>query len=150
MNKDLSTALREEILGLVSTQRLGVIATHGAAHLHCSLVGIDVSRDLKSMLFATPRTTRKYENISTNDRVSVLVDNRSNTPEDFRNAMAVTVWGKAEEYPKNPDGRLLRAYLKKHPYLREFVFSPQCALMRIRVERYILVRRFQEVLELRP
>ena len=150
MNDHLQSTLRTEIAALAESQRLGVIATHGTGHPHCSLVGIDISKDLKSLLFATPRTTRKFENISTNAKVSVLLDNRSNTPGDFRNAIAVTVWGEAEEFAKNPEGRMLKAYLKKHPYLREFVFSPQCALMRVRVERYILVRRFQEVLELRP
>jgi hypothetical protein len=39
-------------------------------------------------------------------------------------------------------------YLGKHPYLEGFVTSPTCALLRIKVEKYIVVTRFQEVREI--
>jgi hypothetical protein len=39
-------------------------------------------------------------------------------------------------------------YLQKHPNLREFISDPNCALMEIKVDKYMLVSRFQEVMEL--
>jgi len=42
---------------------------------------------------------------------------------------------------------LAKMYLAKHPHLKEFVTSPTCALVKIRVDVYYLVWRFQNVLE---
>jgi hypothetical protein len=43
----------------------------------------------------------------------------------------------------------MKVYLGKHPHLEEFVTSPTCALLRIKVEKYIVVTRFQEVREIK-
>jgi hypothetical protein len=40
-------------------------------------------------------------------------------------------------------------YLTKHPYLDAFAHSPSCEFIDIRVERYIMVERFQNVTEYR-
>jgi len=44
--------------------------------------------------------------------------------------------------------RFQKLYLSKHPYLKEFVSSPTCALLRMDVETYYVVRQFQNVMEL--
>ena len=77
----------------------------------------------------------------------MLVDNRSNKTSDFRKAMAVGALGRAEEIDDYEEDKVLEIYLAKHPHLKEFVRSPSCALLRIRVERYYLVSRFQNVTE---
>jgi hypothetical protein len=41
-----------------------------------------------------------------------------------------------------------KLYLSKHPYLKEFVSSPTCALLRMDVETYYVVHQFQNVMEL--
>jgi len=43
----------------------------------------------------------------------------------------------------------LKVYLEKHPNLEEFVTGPNCALLRIKVDKYIVVTRFQEVREIK-
>ena len=63
---------------------------------------------------------------------------------------AVTVLGQAEEMHGTELKQLLPVYLDRHPYLRDFVTSPTCALFRVKVERYILVTRFQDVREIFP
>ena len=45
--------------------------------------------------------------------------------------------------------RYLPLYLAKHPALTDFVSAPSCALLLISVERYIRVKKFQRVSELR-
>ena len=45
-------------------------------------------------------------------------------------------------------GPLAQIFLGKHPHLEDFIRSPDCAIVRIQVEKYYLVRRFQEVVEL--
>ena len=106
-------------------------------------------RDLRGLVFATPRATRKFENLTADPRASMLIDNRSNQVSDFREAMAVTAVGRVKELSGNQKSRTLKLYLGKHPYLKEFVESPACALLQLEVHTYILVERFQKVLEWR-
>jgi hypothetical protein len=103
---------------------------------------------MKQIVFATTRSTRKYENLTADPRVSLLIDNRSNRDADIHEATAVTATGQAEELAGPDRERFLRLYLETHPYLEHFVNSPTCALLRVRVQTYYLVNRFQEVMEL--
>jgi hypothetical protein len=81
-------------------------------------------------------------------RIALLVDNRSNQDSDFHNAIAVTALGNAKEVKESERDRFLKLYLAKHPYLEEFVNSPTCALLKVSVDRYYMVNRFQKVMEL--
>jgi hypothetical protein len=80
----------------------------------------------------------------------MLVDSRTNREAEFHKAEAVTITGKATEVSKQIRNKYLRIYLRKHPELKGFVCSPNCALLRLKVDRYYLVSRFQEVMEIRP
>ncbi len=80
--------------------------------------------------------------------MALLVDNRSNKDTDFHRAIAVTALGKAEEAKESERDRFLKLYLAKHPYLEDFVMSPTCALLKISVDKYHMVSRFQNVMEL--
>jgi hypothetical protein len=62
--------------------------------------------------------------------------------------MAATAIGTVHEVRKAKNSRLIRIYVDKHPQLEEFVWSPTCAVLDIRVERYCVVERFQHVTEL--
>lgn len=140
----LNKALRE----LLRTQQLAVLATQGGGQPYGSLVAFVATDDLKHLLFATTRATRKYANLLTESRVAIVVDNRSNRDSDFHEALAVTVMGKAQEVKGSERDRLIELYLSKHPYLEEFVMAPTCALLRVTVDRYYMVSRFQNVMEL--
>jgi len=133
---------------LLNSQPLAVLATQGDGQPYTNLVAFTFSQDLQSLFFATSQSTRKFANLSADPRVSMLVDNRTNNPSDFRWAKAVTVTGKAEKIDKEKEAAITEAYLDKHPHLKDFLESPSCALIRIRVETYFLVTRFQEVMEI--
>ena len=143
-----ASQLRKTLKDLFASQRLGVLATYGRGQPYNSLVAFAATNDLKHLLFGTTRATRKYANLSTESRVALLVDNRSNQDTDFHRAIAVTALGKAEEVKASERNRLLKLYLAKHPYLEEFVNSPTCALLKVSVDRYYMVNRFQNVMEL--
>jgi len=104
------------------------------------------SDDLKYLLFATTRATRKYANLMADSRVGLLVDNRTNEARDFAEATALTALGQAWELHGAERQLFLKVYLKKHPYLEKFVTAPTCALLRVKVEKYILAS-FQDVRE---
>lgn len=137
-----------ELKALFASQGLAVLSTHDHGQPYCSLVAFASSDDLKSLVFATTRATRKYANIDEDSRVSMLVDNRSNRVADFHEAMAVTATGHAGEVVGPEKDSLLKLYLAKHPHLEDFVMSPTCALMRLEVVRYYVASRFQHVMVL--
>ena len=139
---------RKTLAELFSSQPLAVLATQGSGQPYGSLVAFVATDDLKHILFATTRATRKYANLSEESRVAMVVDNRSNQDSDFHNALAVTAMGTAEEVRDDERNDLTQLYLAKHPYLREFVMSPTCALLKVSVDRYYMVTRFQNVVEL--
>ncbi|OGP64251.1 MAG: hypothetical protein A2170_11075, partial [Deltaproteobacteria bacterium RBG_13_53_10] len=109
-------------------------------------VAFAATEDLKYILFATIRSTRKYSNLSKNPRVAMVIDNRTNKEIDFETAVAVTAVGTVRELEKD---RFVDLYLSRHPHLRHFVTSPGCALLGMEVESYYIVRQFQNVTQFR-
>ena len=142
--------IREIVQNLLNSQRLAVLSTLMSGRPYSNLIAFAAAEDLRGILFATNRATRKYANLTAEPRVSLLVDNRSNQETDFGEASAVTVLGMAEEVIGPDRERYLPLYLKKHPYLEEFVTAPTCALIRVKVEKYVMVTQFQEVREIYP
>jgi len=140
--------LWQRLRTLLESQSLAVLATCGQGQPHGSLVAFAATDDLKQVLFATTRATRKFAQIAANPAVALVVDSRSGREEDFQQAIAVTVFGNAAEAGGTERADLLPVYLAKHPHLRDFVSSPTCALVKVVVERYSVVTDFQNVTEL--
>jgi nitroimidazol reductase NimA-like FMN-containing flavoprotein (pyridoxamine 5'-phosphate oxidase superfamily) len=134
---------------LCASQRSAALATQEGGQPYLSLMAFAATPDLATIIAATDRGTRKYANLMAEPRVALLIDNRSNTPEDTREAVAVTVLGRAGEAPPNEREKFLRLFLDRHPHLDEFATSPTCALITVRVATYIVVQHFGEVQELR-
>lgn len=122
---------------------------HSDGQPHGSLVAFVVSDDLMDLVFATSRSTRKFANLSKDARVALVIDNRTNQEADFQQATAVSVYGRALEMSGDEHAHWMKRYLQRHPCLQEFVRSPTCALVRVHVEKYNLVKRFQNVVEMR-
>jgi heme iron utilization protein len=141
------TPIPDQLRELFASQRLAVLATDHDGQPYVSLVAFAVGDDLRELIFATNRDTRKFANLKANSRVSLLIDNRSNQVADFSRATAVTLLGVGEELTEadRPVGEAL--YLAKHPHLAEFVTSPGCALVRVQLKSCYLVSRFQDVVE---
>jgi nitroimidazol reductase NimA-like FMN-containing flavoprotein (pyridoxamine 5'-phosphate oxidase superfamily) len=147
----IDTAGAKEIVqNLLNTQRLTVLSTQMSGRPYSNLIAFAATEDMRYMFFATTRGTRKYANLTAEPWVSLLIDNRSNQETDFGEASAVTVLGTAEEVLDLDRENYLQFYLQKHPYLEEFVTAPTCALIRVNVEKFIMVTRFQEVREIYP
>jgi nitroimidazol reductase NimA-like FMN-containing flavoprotein (pyridoxamine 5'-phosphate oxidase superfamily) len=147
---DPEPALRERLAALFRNQQLAVLATQRNGQPYCTLVAFFATPDLGGLIFATARSTRKFENLTADPRASLLIDNRSNRAADFREAMAVTAVGRVEELTDDRKAGMLDFYLGKHPHLKEFVEAPTCALLLLEVELYITVERFQKVLQWQP
>ena len=143
-----STQLVQILKALFSSQRLAILATEGNGQPYGNLVAFAATDDLKDLLFATTRSTRKYANLSRAPRAAMVIDNRTNRESDFHEAIAATATGIVMEVEDPEKEPLLRLYLSKHPYLKDFVSSPNCALLKMNVETYYVVREFQNVMKL--
>jgi nitroimidazol reductase NimA-like FMN-containing flavoprotein (pyridoxamine 5'-phosphate oxidase superfamily) len=147
MNRETSR-IRNDIGNLLRSQTLAVLATSAGRHPYCTLVGFAFTANLKTLVFATMRDTRKFRNITNHGAVSLLIDSRTNSAVDFKDAVALTVLGTAAEVTGKARGTYRRLFLKRHPHLASFVDSPNTALVAVSVRRYIIVQRFQEVREI--
>ena len=142
-----SPDVRSQLQELFASQHLAVLATDHNGQPYASLVAFAINADLRELFFATTRDTRKFANLQANPRVSLLIDNRANQVTDFSAAVAVTVLGNSAELPGPARRAGTALYLAKHPHLAEFVAAPSCALIRVQVQSFFLVSRFQNVVE---
>lgn len=142
--------LIECIRQLLSQQYFGVLATAREGAPYTSLVAFNSEPELRHIIVSTNRATRKFANLSTDERVSFMVDDTRNRESDLVEAAAVTAQGKIRELQGEERDRCLATYLERHPRLGDFAAAPSCALLSIEVEKYILVRRFQQVFEFCP
>ena len=140
--------LKHLLKDLFSSQPLAVLASQGKGQPYGNLVAFAATDDLRSLLFATARATRKYANITMDPRVAMVIDSRTNQKADFQRAVAVTATGVVEKIKGTEKNDLLKLYLSKHPYLKKFVTSPACTLLKVKVDTYYVVRRFQNVMAL--
>jgi general stress protein 26 len=145
---DKTQALHQQLSSLLESQNLAVLATHRSGQPYTSLVAFYATEDLRNLFFVTPKTTRKFENIKADPRVSILVNSSTNQTVDFHRAVSVTVVGEASEIVGSERQPILERYLKKHPHLEDFVRSPSCAVVRVSAKSYFMVQNFQNVMEL--
>jgi heme iron utilization protein len=138
---------RAILQNLCRTQPLAVLATNGGSHPYVNLVAVAVTDDLRTLYFATHRSTRKWANLTSDPHVSLLMDNRSNQVSDFSRAAAATLLGTAQEISGSEREQGLVSYLSRHPHLTDFTASPSCALFKTEIDRIYLVTRFQNVIE---
>ena len=145
-----SEHLRATLRDLFASQRLAVLATQGGGQPHTSLIAFAASEDLRHLVFATERGTRKFANLAADPRVALLVDDRSHRAADLVEATAVTATGRAREAQDKERERLAGLLLHRHPALKSFIAGPGCALISVAVETYQVVTRFPSVAEFRP
>ena len=129
---------------LLASQRFAVLATQFEGQPYSNLVAFAESDNLRSLLFVTSRDTRKYSITIESKKVAVLVDSRTNQALDLNNAVAVTALGTIGEVGTDNKEYLSGIYLSKHPQLKEFLYKPSNALMRVAVTDYI-VATFESV-----
>ena len=143
--------LQQHIGRLIKCQPYAVLCTQGQSRPYGSLVAFAASEDLKSIVFSTPVATRKYRLLSKCEHVALLVDNRSAHPHDLMRIEAVTATGSARVVAPSPDfDRWAGPLIDRHPHLADFVLDKSCALVRVAIERYFHVGRFQEVRQWDP
>ena len=123
-----------------------VLATDDEGQPYTSLVNFALTPDCKAVIFATPRATRKYRNMIKTKSVALLIDSRSKKTKNLMGTEAVTVIGNARPLRRGKAWEAFaNIYIRKHPDLAEFVYSPSTAFMVVDATRCIHVSQFQTI-----
>ena len=136
----------ERLKMLDSLEYFSVLATQNKSQPYTSLVNFAMTADCKTIIFATPRNTQKYRNIIKTKSVALLIDNRSKNIKNLMGTEAVTVVGNARPVKKGKSWDAFAGiYIKKHPDLTEFIYSPSTALIVVEAKLCIHVSQFQTI-----
>jgi nitroimidazol reductase NimA-like FMN-containing flavoprotein (pyridoxamine 5'-phosphate oxidase superfamily) len=136
----------KQMLASFDDLRFAVLATSDQGRPYASLVAFAFTPDCKTVILATLKATRKYRNIRSQGSVSILIDNRSQTPEDLSRAEAVTLVGTARPIRAGArKEKYSKVFSDKHPQLTGFINQPGTALVAVDIEQAIHVTRFQDV-----
>jgi len=136
----------EAMLEPFDALRFAVLATSEQGSPYTSLIAFALRPDRHTLIFATPKATRKYENIISQPAVSLLLDNRSQEAGDIHGAQAVTLLGTAIEVSTPAQKEACRAVLvNRHPELAAFLDDPGTALIAVTIHQAVHVAHFQDV-----
>lgn len=142
--------MRGRLRALFDAQRYAVLATESCGQPLTSLMAFAVTDDLRHLVMMSDRNTRKFANLAANRRVALLVDDRGNRSTDTRDSIAVTVLGLAFEADADDRDALAGLFLARRPGLADFAAAPDCVVIRVEVNAYLLVQQFEHTLEWRP
>ncbi len=143
--KNNTLSAKEYIKSVILNETFAILSSEGKGKPHASLVASTAYNELKSLLFATYKNTRKYENILQNPKVAVLFDNRSCEIKSSKEIVVITAFGVANEIVAENLSAAKEAHLKKHHDLKEFIASTDCALFEVQVDAYQIVKGIENV-----
>ncbi len=148
MNDKQKHAL-DQIKNLFDSQAFAVLSTQRDDQPYASLVAFAATNTLDQILFLTPRTTRKYDNLTRNPKVAVLISNHQNNPDDTHKAVCFTATGKAVIVENQQKSELLHLITGRHPHLTSFSTDPATAMVCVRVDTFFVVSQFQDVIKIK-
>jgi nitroimidazol reductase NimA-like FMN-containing flavoprotein (pyridoxamine 5'-phosphate oxidase superfamily) len=135
----------EEIRAILDASRFAVLATQRDGQPHTSLVAFTPMDGIHSLVFATYRSTRKFQNLLTSHRVALFIGEAGARRSAAANRCLLTAHGIALEAQGEDREALASAHAKRHPDLAEFLDSPDAALVRVEVGAYQLVSDIADV-----
>jgi heme iron utilization protein len=141
-----AAAIPERLKVLNTQEYFAVLATDDGRRPYTSLVSFALTPDMKRIIFATPKKTRKYSNIIHSANVALLIDSRSKRKKSLMETEAITIIGMAKPVRKGKAwDEFAKIFLMKHPDLEEFINFSTTALMAVDIAQCVHVSRFQTV-----
>lgn len=142
--------IERAIKTLCAGELFAVLASQNGVQPVTNLISFATTDDLNHMIFSTPIETRKYGFIKANEKVSILIDNRSDGFKNLNKISAISAIGIARFPSIDESEKWEKILIDKHPNLEEFIKSRTTATVVINISYYTYVRRFQEVIEWMP
>ena len=136
---------REYIEDVLKLNKFAVLATESGGQPHASLIAITPFGDFRKLIFATYRNTRKYRNLSHNSKVAVLIERGDVNMKDLQESIVLTIFGHTEEISIAENEVAYQAHLKRHPEMKSFMLSSDCALILVIAQSYQVVYGIDEI-----
>ena len=127
---------------VIRYQDMCVLATVSGSKPHCSLMAYVTDNDCRNIYMITLKDTTKYQNLTANPSVCLLIDTRSSDRgDDRKKAKALTVKGAFEkiEDPK----KLLAVHAKfsqRHLHLKDFASHPDAEVFAVKIHSLQLLK----------
>jgi len=138
-------AIKTYIEDIFKISRYAVLATVGQGQPHASLIAVTPMDGYRKLIFATYRNTRKFNNLTHNSKVAVLVESIDINRTGLKDSFVLTAFGQVEDIEITEKNLVFEAHLERHPGLLSFMQSEDCSLVRIKVDTYQVVRGIDDV-----
>jgi nitroimidazol reductase NimA-like FMN-containing flavoprotein (pyridoxamine 5'-phosphate oxidase superfamily) len=145
---ELNLEVEKRIKRVLDSQSIAVLGTSKDDEPYSCLVGFAVTEDLKQLLFATMRQRLKYKNMMANPRVTLMIDDRDAKASDFNDTTSITIVGSAEDMRGKMREQYASLLLQRNPALTDFVNSPDCAVIRVTIDKIYVVSEFESVVKI--
>ena len=145
---DLNPEVKKRIDKVLDSQNIAVLGTSKDDEPYSSLVGFVVTDDHRELVFATMRQRLKYRNIEANPRVTFMIDDRNVQDDDFNETTSVTIVGSAADVKGKEREEYAAMLVDRHPVLTDFVSSPDCAVIRVTIDKIFVVSDFESVVKI--
>jgi len=137
--------IKESVHMVLDATCFAVLATESNSRPHACFIAITAINDLFELVFATYRNTSKYNNLKLNENVSILFEYKSDKENIQQEITILTAFGKAKEVEIADKDAIFNAHLLRHPQLKTFLLSSDCAFFRVKVDDYQLVLGIDDV-----
>jgi uncharacterized pyridoxamine 5'-phosphate oxidase family protein len=131
--------LKECISAVIKSCSFAVLATEGNGQPHTSLIAIAPFGNSGQIIFATYRNTRKYQNLTKNNKIAVLIEGSCRNIMGIDESVVLTVIGFTEDIHSTEYLTPYQALLNLHPEMESFMLSPDCVLIRVIAQSYQIV-----------
>ena len=142
LKREVSTILDQQIQCVLATLQGDQPCQHMMAFAH--------AEDLSCIYLATYLDTRKYRNMISNPRVSLLWDNRSGSAADHVDGLSLIALGRAELLAGSEHAEVLELISKRNPALQGLLQDDSCKLFKVLIEDYQWTKGYQHVLHYVP
>ena len=145
---EANNEVMQRIKKVITSQSIAVLGTSKNDEPYSCLVAYAATDDISHFIFATMRQRLKYRNLTYNPRVTLIIDDRNEKSSDFNETTSITVLGTAHDILGTERDENAALLLKLHPSLTDFVNSPDCAVIRVDVDKIYVVSEFESVITL--
>ena len=133
----------DQMIAIVVENDICVLATASSNRPHCSLMAYRADSEGTRIYMTTLRGSRKFENLTENPAVSLLIDTRGK--QDRASTRALTVSGTCREVTGEEERtRACRRLLSAHPHLATFLDDPDAVILCVAVESFLLLDGISE------
>ncbi|HPD56330.1 MAG TPA: pyridoxamine 5'-phosphate oxidase family protein [Smithellaceae bacterium] len=111
--------MRADIKDLMENNLVCVLATVSGDSPHCSLMSYATDADCREIYMVSHKNTKKYQNLTNNPAVSLLIDSRETSLlQDKKRPLALTVTGIFQKDVPEGKKQAIRELLReRHPEL---------------------------------